>query len=51
MSKSAGATTKELCLCRVKIYSYLSTWMVLDEPALMSLGSVELCNSTVYFIT
>lgn len=38
VSKGAGATTKELCLCQVKIYSYLSTWMVLDEPALMSLG-------------
>ena len=51
VSKGAGATTQELCLCQVKIYSHLFTWMVLDEPALMSLGSVELCDSIVYFIT
>lgn len=33
-----------------KLYSYLSTWMVLDEPALMSLGSVELCKFCTQYI-
>lgn len=37
-------------MCQVKIYSYLSTWMVLDEPGLMSPGSEELRDSTAYFI-
>lgn len=41
---------EEIRLCQVQIYSYLSTWMELDEPGLMSPGSEELCNSKAYFI-
>lgn len=48
--QGSEAAAGELHLCQVKIHSYLSTWMVLDEPALMSPGPRESCDSMAYFI-
>lgn len=36
--EASEAATEEICMCQVKMYSSLSTRMLLDEPYSMPLG-------------